>query len=62
MLTQAADYYRRENESKRRLLLRAAGIAIGVLWLSLAGAILIVGYLTYFDFLFRAGDKLWMEP
>ncbi|UCC67445.1 MAG: type II secretion system F family protein [Armatimonadota bacterium] len=61
MLTRAADYYRLENEAKRRMLLRAAGIAIGVLWLSLAGALLISGYLTYFDFLFRAGDKLWME-
>jgi len=62
MLTRAADYYRRENEAKRRILLRVAGIAVGVLWLSAAGALFITGYLTYFDFLFRAGDKLWMEP
>jgi len=61
MLTRTATYYRRENEAKRRMLLRAAGIAIGVLWLSLAGALFITGYLTYFDFLFRAGDQLWME-
>ena len=61
MLTRAATYYRRENEAKRRMLLRAAGIAIGVLWLCLAGALFITGYLTYFDFLFRAGDQLWME-
>ena len=61
MLTRAADYYRLDNEAKRRMLLRAAGIAVGVLWLSLAGALFISGYLTYFDFLFRAGDKLWME-
>jgi type II secretory pathway component PulF len=61
MLTRAATYYRRENEAKRRMLLRAAGIAIGVLWLSLAGALFITGYLTYFDFLFRAGDQLWIE-
>ncbi len=61
MLTRAADYYRRENEAKRRMLLRAAGIAIGVLWLCVAGALFISGFLAYFDFLFRAGDKLWME-
>ena len=61
MLTRAATYYRRENEAKRRMLLRAAGIAIGVLWLSLGGALFIAGYLTYFDFLFRAGDQLWIE-
>ncbi len=61
MLTQAAGYYRRESEAKRRMLLRAAGIAVGVIWLGLAGALFIGGYLAYFDFLFRAGDKLWME-
>jgi type II secretory pathway component PulF len=61
MLNLAASYYRRDNESKRRMLLRAAGVAIGLVWAVLVGFIFIKGVLTYFDFLFRAGDKLWME-
>jgi general secretion pathway protein F len=61
MLTQAATYYRKDNDAARRMLLRAAGIAIGVVWACLAGALFITQVVSYFDFLFRAGDKMWME-
>jgi type II secretory pathway component PulF len=53
MLARAAGYYRQENEAKRRMLLKAAGIAIGVLWLCAAGAMFLLGLRAYFDFAFQ---------
>jgi len=58
MLARAAGYYRQENEVKRRMLLRSAGIVIGVLWLCVAGAVFLIGVRTYLDFVFRLAD--WM--
>jgi type II secretory pathway component PulF len=58
MLARAAGYYREENEAKRRMLLRVAGITIGVLWIVLMGAITLFGVRVYFDFAFRIYD--WM--
>jgi len=53
MLARAAGYYRQENDAKRRMLLRVAGITIGVLWLCAAGAIFFMGLRAYFDFAFQ---------
>ncbi len=58
MLARAAGYYRDESESKRRMLLRASQVLIGVLWLSAIGALAYLGMKTYFDFAFRVYD--WM--
>jgi len=58
MLSRAAAYCKEEHESKRRMLLRGAGVAFGVFWLCIAGAILAIGIRVYFDFVFRVGD--WM--
>jgi len=58
MLSRAAAFYRAENEAKRRMLLRLAGTAFGVLWLSLGGAVIVMFMRTYFDFAFRVYD--WM--
>jgi hypothetical protein len=40
------------------MLLRAAGVAFGVFWLCLVGAIAAIGLKVYFDFAFRVMD--WM--
>ena len=61
MLARAAGYYRADLEARRRALLRLAGVAIGLLWAVCVGVVFITGALSYFDFIFRAGDKLWME-
>jgi len=58
MLSRAAAYYREGHEIKRRMLLRMAGVAFGVFWLCLVGAIAAVGLKVYFDFAFRVMD--WM--
>ncbi|HUU54775.1 MAG TPA: type II secretion system F family protein [Armatimonadota bacterium] len=58
MLARASGYYREENEAKRRMLLRLAGVVFGVLWLCVFGALIYVGLRTYFDFAFRTYD--WM--
>jgi type II secretory pathway component PulF len=58
MLSRAAAYYREGHEIRRRMLLRAAGVAFGVFWLCLVGAIAAIGLKVYFDFAFRVMD--WM--
>jgi len=58
MLSRAAGYYREEHEAKRKWLLRAAGVAFGVFWLCLVGAIAAFGLQVYFNFAFRTFD--WM--
>ena len=58
MLTRASGYYREENEAKRRMLLRLAGVLFGVLWFCVFGALIYVGLRAYFDFAFRTYD--WM--
>ena len=58
MLARASAYYREENEAKRRMLLRLAGVLFGVLWICVFGALIYVGLQTYFDFAFRTYD--WM--
>jgi general secretion pathway protein F len=58
MLARAAGYYREEHSAKRRLLVRIGGIAFGVFWLIVIGALGIWGALSYFDFMFRGLD--WM--
>lgn len=58
MLARAAGYYREEQTQKRRLLLRLGGIAMGVFWLAVAGAVFLYGLRAYFDYAFRVGD--WM--
>jgi len=58
MLSRAAGYHREEQEIKRRMLLRVAGIAFGLLWLCLVGVIGYLGLKVYFDFAFRVMD--WM--
>jgi len=58
MLARAAGYYREENETKRRMLLRAAGIVLGVLWICLAGGVFLMGVRVYFNYAFRVMD--WM--
>jgi len=59
MLVRAAGYYRAETDAKRKMLLRIAQVAFGVLWLSAAGALLLWGYRVYFDFAFRVEDWMW---
>jgi len=61
MLARAARYYREETDAKRRMLLRVAGLAVGLIWMVCAGAVFIMGAVSYFDFVFRAGDQLWRE-
>jgi len=58
MLERAAGYYREENEAKRKMLLKVAGVTFGVIWLALLGALALVALRTYFDFAFRTYD--WM--
>jgi len=58
MLSRAATYYREEHEAKRRILLRMAGVAFGVFWLCIVGAVAAVGLKVYFGFAFRVMD--WM--
>ena len=58
MLGRAAGYYREEQELKRRMLLRMANVAFGVVWICVAGAIFLIGVRVYFDFAFRVMD--WM--
>jgi len=58
MLTGASTYYREENEAKRRMLLRLAGVLFGVICLCVYGALIYLGLRTYFDFAFRTYD--WM--
>jgi len=58
MLVRAAGYHRQDNEAKRKMLLRAALITIGVTWLSLMGVLIAIAMRTYFDFVFRVED--WM--
>ena len=58
MLARAAGYYREENDAKRRMLLRVAQVMFGVLWLSVFGAVALIGVRTYFNFAFRIFD--WM--
>jgi general secretion pathway protein F len=58
MLSRAATYYGQKHDAERRILLRLAGIAFGVFWLCLIGAVIGIAMKTYFDFAFRVGD--WM--
>ncbi len=58
MLARASGYYREENEARRRMLLRLAQIAFGVLWLCVYGALIYLYVRAYFDFAFRTYD--WM--
>lgn len=58
MLARASGYYREENESKRRMLLRLAGVIFGVFCLCGYGALIYLYVRTYFDFAFRVYD--WM--
>ena len=58
MLTRASGFYREENEAKRRMLLRLAGVLVGVLCLCVYGGLIYMGLRTYFDFAFRTYD--WM--
>jgi type II secretory pathway component PulF len=56
MLSRAATILRQETDQKRRMALRVAGILMGVLWLVGAGALVLFGVRTYFDFVFRAAE------
>jgi type II secretory pathway component PulF len=58
MLARGAGYYREENESKRRILLRLAGVMLGVVCLCGYGALIYLYLRTYFGFLFRVPE--WM--
>jgi type II secretory pathway component PulF len=58
MLARAAGYYQQENEVKRRMLLRLAGVIFGVFSLCGYGALIYLYLRTYFDFVFRVSD--WM--
>jgi len=58
MLTRASGFYREENEAKRRMLLRLAGVVVGVLCLCVYGGLIYLGLRAYFDFAFRTYD--WM--
>ncbi len=58
MLTRASGFYREENEAKRRMLLRLAGVLFGALCLCVYGGLIYLGLRTYFDFAFRTYD--WM--
>ena len=56
MLSRAATILRQETDQKRRMALRVAGILMGVLWLVGAGALVLFGVQTYFNFIFRAAE------
>jgi type IV pilus assembly protein PilC len=58
MLTRMASFYREENEGRRKMLLKMAGVVVGVVWLSGMGALVLFGIRSYFDFAFRVYD--WM--
>jgi len=58
MLARAAGYYREEHDAKRRMLIKAAQVLLGVAWLCVAGAVLLFAVRSYFDFAFRVFD--WM--
>lgn len=59
MLTRAARYYREEGEAKRKMLIRAAQIGSGVVWALFAGALVLLGFRAYFEFVFRV--ESWMS-
>ena len=59
MLSRSATVLRQETDQKRRMALRMAGIALGVLWLVLAGGLVLFAVRAYFDFIFRAVE--WFE-
>ena len=59
MLSRSATVLRQETDQKRRMALRVAGIALGVLWLVLAGGLFLFAVRAYFDFIFRAVE--WFE-
>ncbi len=58
MLARAAGYYREDGESKRRLLIRASQVLVGMLWLAAIGVLIAISINIYFSFAFRFGD--WM--
>jgi type II secretory pathway component PulF len=58
MLARASGYYREDNEARRRMLLRLAGVLFGVFCLCAYGAMVYFAVKTYFDFAFRVGE--WM--
>jgi type IV pilus assembly protein PilC len=58
MLTRMGNFYRDENETRRKLVLRMTGIAIGLVWIFGVAAIGYIGLKAYFDYAFRVYD--WM--
>jgi type IV pilus assembly protein PilC len=59
MLTRMGNFYRDENETRRKLVLRMTGIAIGLVWIFGVAAIGYIGLKAYFDYAFRVYD--WMQ-
>jgi general secretion pathway protein F len=53
MLSRAAAYYREDSAAKRMMLVRAGGIAVGVLYFCVFGILMYLGMRILYDFYFR---------
>jgi MSHA biogenesis protein MshG len=58
MLGRAAQYLRDKHESQRRMLMRAAGVAFTLAAGIVVGYIVLWGFRSYFDFVFRWGEAI----
>jgi type II secretory pathway component PulF len=58
MLARAAGYYREDSAAKRKMALKIGGVAFGVVWLIILGALSLLALQNYFNFVFRVEE--WM--
>jgi type IV pilus assembly protein PilC len=58
MLARMGNFYREENETRRKLVLRLVGIAIGLVWIFGVAVLGYIGYTSYINLAFRTYD--WM--
>jgi len=53
MLARASRYYREDSASKRRMALKVGGVAFGVVWLIILGALTVIALQNYYNYVFR---------
>jgi type II secretory pathway component PulF len=56
MLARAADYYREDSAAKRKMALKIGGVAFGVVWMIILGALAFLALQNYYNFVFRVEE------